>query len=451
MARKIFGTDGIRGKANSYPMTPELALQLGKALAKILTTKNGKGRKKILIGKDTRLSGYMIETALTSGLVSMGCDVILVGPIPTPAIAQLTKSLTADAGIVISASHNPADDNGIKIFSRDGYKLNDELEEEIEKLMFSGSIDADHVTGTNIGKASRVEDAKGRYIEFCKSTIGNKSLSGLKVVLDCANGAAYNVAPKIISELGAELITLNAEPDGLNINNGCGALHPEAIQSAVKKHKADIGIALDGDADRIVVCDEKGNLVNGDSLLAMFTLDLNSKQLLRDNTIVTTVMSNYGFYEAMQNAGISVKTTPVGDRYVIEEIKKHNYTLGGEQSGHIIFADYSTTGDGIISALQLLSLLKSKGKLSWLSNVMVNYPQVLLNVKVKQKGPFNKIPKIKQAIENAEKEIEGKGRVLVRYSGTENLARVMVEGKDKKQVASLTNKIAAIIKKEIGV
>lgn len=467
MSRKIFGTDGIRGKANLWPMTPELALQLGKAVTCVLTGhkpfrkrfakkggfrhKHNGARKKILIGKDTRLSGYMLETALTSGIVAMGSDVLLLGPMPTPAIAHLTKSLGADAGIVLSASHNPAEDNGIKIFNSEGYKLDDKLEEKIEKHLLSKAINAEHIKSKQIGKAFRIDDAKGRYIEFCKASIGNMQLNGLKIVLDCANGAAYSVAPTILRELGADVIALNNKPDGTNINNGCGATCPEIIQKAVRHYKANLGLALDGDADRLIVCDETAEIVDGDFLLAMFAKELKEHSILPQNTVVTTVMSNFGFHEAMEKLGIKVVVTKVGDRYVIDAMRKGNFGLGGEQSGHIIFGGYTTTGDGIIAALQLLRIMKTKGrKLSKLKNLLRKYPQKLINLKVKQKKPFEKIPTVCKLVAEAEQSLHGKGRVLLRYSGTENLARVMVEAKSRKDVEHYSKKLANAIKKSIG-
>ncbi|MFH1257001.1 MAG: phosphoglucosamine mutase [Candidatus Diapherotrites archaeon] len=445
--KKFFGTDGIRGRANVYPMTPEVALKLGKAIAIVLKREKKKNAK-IVIGKDTRLSGYMFETALTSGLVSIGADVLLLGPMPTPAIAHLTRSFDACAGIVISASHNPAEDNGIKIFDSDGFKLDDRTEREIEALLESDAIPAN---GAQIGKAFRIDDAKGRYIEFVKSSIENQGLEGLKLVVDCANGAAYDIAKWVFKELGAEVIALNLSPDGLNINKNSGALHPEVISAAVKKFHADAGIALDGDADRLIVCDEKGNVLDGDRLMALFAFDLLSKGKLKGKKVVATVMSNYGFELALKKKGIRLLRTAVGDIPVIQEMRKSGAVLGGEQSGHIIFSEFSTAGDGIISALQLLRILKKSGKkLSDLSNVFSPVPQLLGNVKVREKIPFEKMHSVKAKISKAEKKLKGKGRLLVRYSGTENLARVMVEGKNKKQINALMHDILNEIKKEIG-
>ncbi|MDP6923804.1 MAG: phosphoglucosamine mutase [Candidatus Scalindua sp.] len=448
---KLFGTDGIRGAANAYPMTPEVVLNVGKTVAHVFKEKCGKEKPKIVIGKDTRLSGYMLENALASGIASVGADVLLVGPMPTPAIAHLTKSLNADAGIVLSASHNPAEDNGIKIFSADGYKLPDIVEDEIEKYVLSEEVKTEHVKGDLIGKAYRIEDAKGRYIEFVKASAKSMSLKGLKIVLDCANGAAYNTAPHIFSELGAEVIVLNDKPDGLNINLDCGALHPEKMMEVVKKEKADIGIALDGDADRVIVCDEKGRSVDGDHIIAICAIEMKESGTLKKNHVVVTIMANKGFDIAMEKRNIKVVKTQVGDRYVVDEMRKKGYVLGGEQSGHILFSNYTTTGDGIISALQLLRVMKESGeKLSKLAGCMKSLPQVLVNVAVKEKKSINKL-KINKDIKSAELQLGKKGRVLVRYSGTQNLCRIMIEGEDKREIKKMANDIANAMKKEIGV
>ena len=448
---KLFGTDGIRGAANAYPMTPEAVLNVGKAVAHIFKKKCGKEKSKFVIGKDTRLSGYMLENALSSGIASVGADILLVGPMPTPAIAHLTKSLNADAGIVLSASHNPAEDNGIKIFSEDGYKLPDIVENEIEKYVLSEEVKTEHVKGDLIGKAYRIEDAKGRYIEFVKASVKSMSLKGLKIVLDCANGAAYNTAPHIFSELGAEVIVLNDKPDGLNINLDCGALHPEKMMEVVKKEKADIGIALDGDADRVIVCDEKGRSVDGDHIIAICAIEMKESGTLKKNHVVVTIMANKGFDIAMEKKNIKVVKTKVGDRYVVDEMRKKGYVLGGEQSGHILFSDYTTTGDGIISALQLLRVMKERGeKLSKLAGCMKSLPQVLVNVAVKEKKSINKL-KVNKDIKIAELQLGKKGRVLVRYSGTQNLCRIMIEGENKREIQKMANDIAKDMKKEIGV
>jgi phosphoglucosamine mutase len=448
---KLFGTDGIRGVANIFPMTPEMVLSVGKATAHVFKEKCGKKKPNFVIGKDTRLSGYMIENALTSGILSVGADVLLVGPIPTPAIAHLTKSLNADAGIVLSASHNPAEDNGIKIFSADGYKLPDDVEDEIEKYVLTENVKTEHIRGDLIGKACRVVDAKGKYIEFVKASVKSMSLKGLKLVLDCANGAAYDTAPHIFRELGAEVIVLNDRPDGLNINFDCGALHPEKMMETVKKEKADIGIALDGDADRVIVCDEKGKNVDGDHIIAICAIYMKEKGTLNKCGVVVTIMTNKGFDLAMDKTNINVVKTKVGDRYVIDEMKKKGYVLGGEQSGHIIFLNYATTGDGLISALQLLRVMKEKGeKLSKLAECMKSLPQVLINVDIKEKKDVDEL-KARKNIRDAEKKLGKKGRVLVRYSGTQNLCRVMIEGENEKEIGKMSNDIAKAIKKEIGV
>jgi phosphoglucosamine mutase len=451
MKRKIFGTDGIRGKANVYPMTPEMALRVGKAAAIVFRDKDKKSRHKIVIGKDTRLSGYMFENALTAGICSMGVDVYLVGPMPTPALARLTKSMNADAGIMISASHNPAVDNGLKLFSRTGYKLPDEIEMEMEKLLLTEDVKSDHIQGKLIGKAFRVGESKGRYIEFAKSTIKSMSLKGLKIVVDCANGAAYQVAPIVFEELGAEVVVLNNEPNGLNINQDCGALYPHKLAEVVKKEKADIGIALDGDADRVIFVDGNGEEVDGDHIITIAAIDLKEKGKLAKNTVVSTVMANIGFDEALTKHDIKVVKTKVGDRYVMDELEKEGYSLGGEQSGHIIFTEYSTTGDGIITALQILKIMgEQKKSLRKLAECMQSYPQVLVNVKVKEKKDFKSMTEVSSVVEEVEKEMGNSGRVLVRYSGTELLARVMVEGKSKKEIEKYADKIAKKIKKEIG-
>jgi phosphoglucosamine mutase len=427
-----------------------MVLSIGKATAHVFKEKCGKEKPKFVIGKDTRLSGYMIENALASGIVSVGADVLLVGPMPTPAIAYLTKSLNADAGIVLSASHNPAEDNGIKIFSENGHKLSDNVEDEIEKYVLSGKIKTEHIKGDLIGKAHRVDDAKERYIEFAKASVESMSMKGLRVILDCANGAAYNTAPHILSELGAEVVVLNDRPDGLNINLDCGALHPEKMMEIVKKEKAHIGIALDGDADRVIVCDEKGRSVDGDHIIAICAINMKEKGALRKNSVVVTIMANKGFDIAMAKERIKVVKTKVGDRYVVDEMRKKGYVLGGEQSGHIIFSNYTTTGDGMISALQLLRIMKERReKLSKLAECMTSLPQVLVNVDVKEKKDISKL-KVNKNIKDAESKLGEKGRVLVRYSGTQNLCRIMIEGENKREIQKIANDIAKTMKKELG-
>jgi phosphoglucosamine mutase len=449
--RKLFGTDGIRGKTNMHPMTAELVLKLGKAAATVFKKYlNKKERINVVIGKDTRKSGYIFEYALTAGLCSMGVNVYLVGPMPTPAIAHLTKSFAADFGVVISASHNPASDNGIKFFDGDGFKLPDDIEEEIEEALEKG-VDTSQINGLDVGKATRIADAAGRYIEYTKNSIKNISLSGLKIVLDCANGAAYKVAPPIFRELGADVIVLNNDPDGANINEECGSLHPEVIKAAVLGHRADIGIALDGDADRVVMVDEKGNSVDGDQIIAMCAIDLKKRGKLKDNSVVVTIVSNSGFDEAMKQNGIKTVRTQVGDRYVVEEMRKNGQTLGGEQSGHIVFFNRLTTGDGTLSALQVLALIKTSGKkLSQLAKCMKIYPQVLKSINVKEKKELDKMPAVKKEIGAAEASLNGKGRILVRYSGTENKCRIMVEGEEEESIQKIADKIAEKIKQEIG-
>jgi phosphoglucosamine mutase len=451
--RKLFGTDGVRGKANIYPITPEMVLKLGKAAAKVLLNnkeKNNGKRPLILIGKDTRVSGYMIEYALTAGITSMGADVLLVGPMPTPAIAHLTKSFAADFGIMISASHNPYHDNGIKFFDNNGFKLNDEIEEQIEYLALEEKFDNSHIIGELIGRAKRIDDAKGRYIEFAKASINNTSLKGIKIVLDCANGASYDVTPHIFRELGAEVIVLNNNPDGLNINHDCGSLHPEQLKKNVKEEKADIGIALDGDADRVIFADEKGNEVDGDQIMCICALDMFSQNKLRNKTLVATVMSNIGLVIAMKKIGIKVIRTDVGDRYVIDEMRKHNYNFGGEQSGHLIFSDFTSTGDGTIAALQVLSIMKkSNKKISELVNIMEKSPQYLLNVEVREKKSFDDFSNVKKKVKEIEKSLKNKGRLLLRYSGTQNIARIMIEGPKLEQIKKYAHDLEKEIKKSL--
>ncbi len=448
--RRLFGTDGIRGTANVHPMTTEMAMKLGRAAAFIF--KDGGRRHRIVIGKDTRLSGYMLESALTSGICSMGVDVLLVGPLPTPGIAFITRSLRADAGVVISASHNPYEDNGIKFFSRDGLKLPDEIEERIEALISPGEIDHIRPTASEVGKAFRIDDAVGRYIEFVKSSFPKgMTLEGMKVVVDCANGAAYKVTPWVLKELGAEVFVLNDKPDGANINHRCGSLHPEVIAETVVRMGADVGIAHDGDADRSIFCDEKGREFDGDKVMALCALDLKKRKLLKKDTLVATVMSNLGLELAMRKAGIKLVRTPVGDRYVVEEMLKEGYNLGGEQSGHVVFMDYNTTGDGLITALQVLSIMKRTGKpLSKLAGVMQTYPQVLVNVMVKQKKDLASIPALKKKLAAANKALDGEGRLLVRYSGTEPKLRIMAEGKDETHIRALVEGLAEAVRKELG-
>ncbi len=448
--RKLFGTDGIRGVANLEPMTSEIAMQLGRAAAHIFMRRAG--RHQVVIGKDTRLSGYMLESALTSGICSMGVDVLLVGPLPTPAIAFLTRSLRADAGVVISASHNPYQDNGIKFFSNEGFKLPDEVEARIEQLIISDEIKHLRPTADAIGKAYRIGDAEGRYIEFVKRSLPRElDFQGIKLVVDCANGAAYKVAPAVFRELGAELVVIGDKPDGTNINDGCGAVHPEQLQEAVRRHGAHIGVALDGDADRAIFVCEQGQIVDGDHVMAALGLDLHAQGQLACQTVVGTVMSNFGLELAMKKAGIQLMRTQVGDRYLLERMLADGYNFGGEQSGHFIFLDHNTTGDGLISALQILSLMKRTGiPLSELAKAMTAVPQILLNVQVKHKPDLNQIPDIQQAIQTAEATLNGSGRVLVRYSGTESLLRIMVEGERQTTIREVADHLAAIVRARIG-
>jgi len=448
--RKLFGTDGVRGVANQDPMTSEMAMRIGRAAAHIF--RDSARRHRIVIGKDTRLSGYMIESALTAGLCSMGMDVLLVGPVPTPGIAFLTRSLRADAGVVISASHNPYEDNGIKFFGRDGFKLPDEVEFKMEELIFSGGIDAIRPTAAEIGKAFRIDDAIGRYNEFVKSSIPRgMDLSGLRIVVDSANGAAYKIGPRVLTELGADVISLYDQPNGVNINQGCGSLHPKVICRAVVANTAQIGVAFDGDADRLILCDEKGTVVDGDTVMAICALHMMKHGNLKHNTLVATVMSNLGLELAMEQAGGKLVRAAVGDRYVMEKMIEGGYNLGGEQSGHLIFLDHNTTGDGLISALQILTIMKQTQKpLSELATCMKTYPQVLVNVKVKERRDLESIPAIAERMSEIARKLEGTGRLLVRYSGTEPKVRVMIEGEDQKEIKALADGLAGIIREKLG-
>ncbi|PLX79629.1 MAG: phosphoglucosamine mutase [Desulfuromonas sp.] len=450
MKKKLFGTDGVRGVANIHPMTAEIAMQLGRSIAYLC--KEHTNRHRIVIGKDTRLSGYMIENALVAGICSMGVDALLVGPLPTPAIAFLTGSMRADAGVVISASHNAYQDNGIKFFSRDGFKLPDELELRMEEMIFSRKIDSLRPTADEVGKAFRIDDASGRYIVYLKHAFPKElDLNGVKVVLDCANGAAYKVAPAVFRELGAEVISLGVGPDGTNINAGCGSLHPEVIADAVREHRADIGIALDGDADRVIFVDEFGNEVDGDHIMAICATDMLQRKVLPKKTVVATVMSNLGLDIAVGNAGGKVVRSDVGDRYVVEEMRRGGYALGGEQSGHMVFLEHSTTGDGILTALQVLAIMRRSEKtLSDLAGVMISLPQILINVRVRERKDIRQYPDIADAIEAAEKQLGEQGRVLIRYSGTEPLLRIMLEGQNKYEITELAQKIAKTIDGRLG-
>ncbi|MCF8069599.1 MAG: phosphoglucosamine mutase [Desulfobacterales bacterium] len=443
--RKLFGTDGIRGVANIYPMTTEIAMQVGRAIAFIVKSRNG--RHRIVIGKDTRLSGYMLENALAAGICSMGVDVLLVGPLPTPGIAFITTSMRADAGVVISASHNPFQDNGIKIFSHDGFKLPDKLEADIEDLIFSQKMATLRPVAEEVGRAKRIDDAKGRYIVFLKNIFPKKqSLDGMHIVLDCANGATYGVAPHVFEELGAKVTTLGVNPDGKNINCKCGALHPELMAAKVKETGADVGLALDGDGDRLIVCDEKGQVVGGDHIMAVCARDLMKRRKLKKKTLVTTVMSNMGLEIAMEKMGGKMVRTQVGDRYVVEEMRKKGYSFGGEQSGHLVFLDYITTGDGNLAALRLLGIMRQREKsLSELVKIMESYPQVLKNVRTAGKIDLDLVPDFQKTVTKMEKKLGKKGRILVRPSGTEPVIRVMVEGEDEKMIQTMADELGEMI------
>jgi len=444
---RIFGTDGIRGTINNYPMTPEVCLRAGMALC-FLLKKRLPHKPKILIGKDTRISGYVIESALTSGITSMGGDVYLVGPIPTPAVAFLVKSMRVDAGIVISASHNPFSDNGIKIFSNDGFKLTEELENDIEKLINDKDFPAIRPSARELGKAYRIEDAQGRYIEFIKSTLPKDSnLEGLKVAIDPANGAAYKITPTLFHELGAEVITINDKPDGVNINKECGALYPESLIKIVKETQAHFGVAHDGDADRTILVDEKGNIVDGDFILTILAEELKKERKLKKNTVVATIMTNMGVENYLKNAGIKMIRTKVGDKYVVEEMLKGGYNLGGEQSGHIICMDYTNTGDGPITAVQMAYIIKkNQFYLSELIKNIPRYPQALKNIKIPEKLPKdevkNVIKKLSQKASTLEKNM--RGRIIIRPSGTEPKIRIMVEDENPERLKHVLDELEAV-------
>jgi len=443
--RKLFGTDGVRGQANRYPLTSEVALKLGMALVKVLKSKDK--RLKIVIGKDTRISGYMLETALSSGICAMGSDVYLLGPMPTPGVAFITSSMRADAGVVISASHNPFYDNGIKFFDRNGFKFDDEVEKKIEDLFFNFNFDTAGTTGINIGKAHRIDDATGRYVIFTKLSFPkNLTLNGLKIVLDCANGADYKAAPEVFSELGAEVVLEGANPDGININEGCGSTHPEHLSSSVKKNGADAGLALDGDGDRVIFCDENGKILLGDEFLAICALQMKTEGYLKNNGVVTTPMSNIALELLFKKHGIKTVYSDVGDRYIMEKMLKDGYNLGGEQSGHIIFLDESNTGDGIISALKLLSVMVKTGMpLSELRKVIEPYPQALFNVDVPYRKNIDELPEVSKKIAYFGEALKNRGRIFVRYSGTQNYLRILIEGENQEEI----NNMGAEIREEI--
>lgn len=443
--RTLFGTDGIRGEANTHPMTTEIAMQVGRAIAFLV--KDGSHGHGIVIGKDTRLSCYMLENALAAGICSMGADVMLVGPLPTPGISFITTSMRADAGVVISASHNPFQDNGIKIFSGDGFKLADELEQEIEDLIFSQKMEVLRPVAGDIGKARRIEDSKGRYIVFLKHAFPRQfSLDDFHVVVDCAHGATYGVAPHVFEELGARVSALNVHPDGTNINRRCGALHPEEMARTVRDEGADLGLAFDGDGDRLIVCDEKGQIVDGDCIMAICARELMGRGSLRKKTLVATVMSNMGLEIAIESMGGALVRTPVGDRHVVEHMRTHGYNFGGEQSGHLIFLDHITTGDGILAGLQLLAIMcRRQQPLSELATIMERFPQVLKNVRTRTRMSVEEIPTFSATVRKLEEKLNGAGRILVRPSGTEPVIRVMVEGQDENTINEMADELCELI------
>jgi phosphoglucosamine mutase len=456
-AKKIFGTDGVRGVANVEPVTAETALKLGRAAAHVFTQLNPRtipegARPKIVLGKDTRLSGYMLENALVAGITSLGVDVLIIGPLPTPGVAYITRALRADAGIVLSASHNSYEDNGIKFFRHDGYKLDDQVEQKIEQLVFAGEIDSIRPTAGKIGRAARIDDALGRYVEFAKASFSRgMSLEEMRVAVDVANGAAYKSTPCVLRELGAEVIIAHNEPNGMNINAQCGSTHPREIQRLVKESGADVGITHDGDADRVLLCDENGEIVDGDEILAIASVDLLHAGRLEQNTLVATVMSNFGLDETLAAHGGKVVRTKVGDRYVIEEMVARKLNLGGEQSGHIIFRDFTTTGDGIISALQILRILHKTGQpLSKLKTCLKKYPQAQRNLVVKAKPPIEELREVVKLRDEVERELAGQGRILLRYSGTEPQIRLLIEGREFDKIDKQANRIADAIQNAIG-
>jgi phosphoglucosamine mutase len=446
--RRLFGTDGVRGVANTDPMTVETALALGQAVAHMFRGKNG--RHKIVIGKDTRLSGYMFETALSAGICAMGGDVLLVGPMPTPGIAFLTHSMRADAGVVISASHNPYPDNGIKFFGRDGFKLPDDVEDRIESLMYGEHLKENRPPSPEIGKAQRIDDATGRYIVYLKSTFpANLSLERLRIVVDCANGAAYRIAPLVFAELGAEVIPIGISPNGVNINDQCGSLYPEVVAAKVREARADIGISLDGDADRVIVVDEKGVVLDGDRLMAICAGEMSRKGRLAKHTVVATVMSNIGLELYLKERKIKLLRAPVGDRYVVEAMRAGNYNFGGEQSGHLIFLDHATTGDGVLAALQLLGVMVDSGKkVSELGRELAVFPQMLHNIRMKHRVPLESMKGFRKAQAEFEKALGGRGRIVVRYSGTEPLLRIMVEGENRDEVEAIVKALGEKAREE---
>ena len=456
-AKRIFGTDGVRGVANVEPVTAETALKLGRAAAHVFTQLNPRtipegARPKIVLGKDTRLSGYMLENALVAGITSLGVDVLIIGPLPTPGVAYITRALRADAGIVLSASHNSYEDNGIKFFRHDGYKLDDQVEQKIEQLVFAGEVDSIRPTAGKIGRAARIDDALGRYVEFAKASFSRgMSLEEMRVAVDVANGAAYKSTPCVLRELGAEVIIAHNEPNGMNINAQCGSTYPREIQRLVKESGADVGITHDGDADRVLLCDENGEIVDGDEILAIASVDLLHAGRLEQNTLVATVMSNFGLDEALAAHGGKVVRTKVGDRCVIEEMVARKLNLGGEQSGHIIFRDFTTTGDGIISALQILRIMHKTGQpLSKLKTCLKKFPQAQRNLVVKAKPPIEELREVVKLRDEIERELAGQGRVLLRYSGTEPKIRLLIEGRELDKIDKQANRIADAIQNAIG-
>jgi phosphoglucosamine mutase len=448
LTRRLFGTDGVRGVANTDPMTVETALALGQAAAHMF--RNRSGRHKIVIGKDTRLSGYMFETALSAGICAMGGDVLLVGPMPTPGIAFLTHSMRADAGVVISASHNPYPDNGIKFFGRDGFKLPDDVESRIEGLMYGEHLKENRPPSPEIGKAHRIDDATGRYIVYLKGTFPSRlSLDGMRIVVDCANGAAYRIAPQVFSELGAEVIPIGVSPNGLNINDQCGSLYPEVVSAKVREARADLGISLDGDADRVIIVDQHGEVLDGDRIMAVCAEELASKRKLAKNTLVATVMSNIGLELYLKDRKIKLVRAPVGDRYVVEAMRRGGYNFGGEQSGHLIFLDHATTGDGVLAALQFLAIMvESDRKASEVGKGLVTFPQILQNVRMKQRVPLESMKGFRRAQAEFERMLGSRGRIVVRYSGTEPLLRIMVEGENRQEVETVVQTLSEKAREE---
>lgn len=453
--QRLFGTDGIRGEANKFPMTPELVLKVGQAMGYLLRKAPSNHKRKermVLIGKDTRLSGYMLEQALSSGLNSMGVKVNLTGPLPTPGIGFLARNMRADAGVVISASHNAYCDNGIKIFGADGFKIPDAMEREIERLVAQVDLNTLLVDSPEIGRSRRIDDANGRYIVYVKNAFPlEKTLDGIRLVLDCANGAAYKVAPAIFEELGAEVIVIGDEPNGRNINDKAGALYPQRVCEAVVQYRADVGISLDGDADRVIMVDEKGGIVNGDHILAICASYMKKNGKLSKNTVVATQMSNVGLELCLEQQGIALLRTDVGDKHVVEAMRQNGYNLGGEQSGHIINLDHSTTGDGCVAALNVLYVMQSEGQsLSKLKAMMENVPQILINSRVSARRPLEDIPGYNEMMSRINSKLKGSGRTFVRFSGTEPVVRVLVEGKDKKMITAFAEEIANFLEHELS-